>query len=334
MIRLRLRLRRSNCRPGGHHRHGWRAADGNAALELVILVTILLGLLGLVVAAGRTSLAQGSVDAAARDAARQASIAFTPTAAVSAGSASATAALRQDGLACAAVVSIDTSGFLAPPGQPAMVWATVTCTVALAGLALPGLPGHLTMRARFGSPLDTYRSRALTRRLGRRGERREDALDRAPDSRPAHMNVSTGRRRGRADAERGALSLMIVVLFVAFVALAGIVVDGGAKLNADENAAAAAQEAARAGATTVDVSGAYATGSFVVDQQRAIAAARAYLAGSGYDHYSVTTAGSRAIRVSVTITEPTRFLSMIGVRSFTCTGTATAVLVIGVTGGQ
>ena len=147
------------------------------------------------------------------------------------------------------------------------------------------------------------------------------------------MNVSSGRRRQEADAERGAISLVIVVLFVALAALAGIVVDGGAKLTGDENVAAAAEEAARAGATTVDVSGAYATGLFVVDQQRALAAARGYLAEAGYHSYSVTADGIRAIRVSVTITEPARFLSMIGVRSFTCTGTAIAVLVTGVTGG-
>lgn len=141
-------------------RHAWREADGSAALELVILVPVLLGLLGLVIAAGRTSLAQGSVDAAARDAARQASIALTPFAAMSAGTASAMAALRQDGLDCSPVVSIDTAGFrTVPPGQPAIVWATVTCTVPLSSLALPGLPGNRTMRARFGSPLDIYRSR-------------------------------------------------------------------------------------------------------------------------------------------------------------------------------
>ncbi len=135
------------------------------------------------------------------------------------------------------------------------------------------------------------------------------------------------------DPDRGALSLMIVVLFVAFAALAGIVVDGGAKLTGDENAVAVAQEAARAGAASVDLSAAYATGSFAVDQRRALAAAQAYLAGAGYHDYSVTAYGSAAIRVSVTITEPTRFLSMIGVASFTCTGTATAALVTGVTGG-
>jgi Flp pilus assembly protein TadG len=147
------------------------------------------------------------------------------------------------------------------------------------------------------------------------------------------MNATTGWWRDQASAERGAMSLMVIVLFVALAALAGIVVDGGAKLTADENVAAAAQEAARAGATTVDVSGAYATGSFAVDQQRAIAAARAYLAGAGYHQFSVAAVGSRAIRVAVTITEPTRFLSMLGVRSFTCTATATAVLVTSVAGG-
>jgi hypothetical protein len=136
----------------------------------------------------------------------------------------------------------------------------------------------------------------------------------------------------RADSERGSLSLMLVILFVALVALAGIVVDGGAKLTADENAVAVAQEAARAGATTVDTSAAYSSGTFVVSQQQALAAARSYLIGAGYDRYSVAPDGARAIRVSVTITEPTRFLALIGVDSFTCTGTATASLVTGVTG--
>jgi Flp pilus assembly protein TadG len=157
--------------PACEWRRSLRAGDGNAALELVVLVPVLLGLLGLVVAAGRTSLAQGSVDAAARDAARQASIALTPSAAVSAGAASAVAALRRDGLDCRPVVRIDTAEFrTVPPGQPAMVWATVACTVPLASLALPGLPGSHTMLARFGSPLDIYRSRALTRRIRRVAE--------------------------------------------------------------------------------------------------------------------------------------------------------------------
>jgi len=126
---------------------------------------------------------------------------------------------------------------------------------------------------------------------------------------------------------------MVVVLFAALAALAGMVVDGGAKLTAHENAVAVAQEAARAGAMTVDKSAAYSSGSFVVSRQQALAAARSYLIRAGYDRYSVAPDGTRAISVSVTVTEPTKFLSLIGVDSFTCTGTATASLVTGVTGG-
>jgi Flp pilus assembly protein TadG len=136
-----------------------RADAGNAALELVVLAPVFLGLLGLAIAAGRTTIAQGSVDAAARDAARQASISLTPTAAQQAGQASALVALRQDGLDCAPVVVIDTRQFAYPPGQPATVTATVSCTVSLANLALPGLPGSARLRASFTSPLDIYRSR-------------------------------------------------------------------------------------------------------------------------------------------------------------------------------
>lgn len=134
------------------------------------------------------------------------------------------------------------------------------------------------------------------------------------------------------DNERGSLSLMIIVLFAALAALAGIVVDGGAKLTGDENAAAVAQEAARAGATSVDTSRAYATGTFSVDQQQAVSAARGYLSAEGYRQYTVAIDGAAAIRVTVRITEPTRVLSLIGLDSFTCTGTAIASLVTGVTG--
>ena len=132
--------------------------------------------------------------------------------------------------------------------------------------------------------------------------------------------------------DRGSLPLMVVVLFAALAALAGIVVDGGAKLTGDENAAAIAQEAARAGSTSVDASRAYATGTFVVNQQQAVAAARNYLDAAGYRQFTVAVDGAAAIRVTVRVTKPTRFLPLIGIDSFTCTGAATASLVTGVTG--
>ena len=50
------------------------------------------------------------------------------------------------------------------PGVPATVTVTVSCTVSFADLRAPGLPGvpaGKAVTARFTSPLDTYRSRAL-----------------------------------------------------------------------------------------------------------------------------------------------------------------------------
>jgi hypothetical protein len=137
-----------------------RGDTGSAALELVILAPVLLALLCLVIAAGRISIAQGSVDAAARDAARQASISLTPAAARTAGQASAQAALGQDGLDCRPVILINVSQFTTTePGEPATVTATVSCTVSLSDLALPGVPGSVRLQAKFTSPLDVYRSR-------------------------------------------------------------------------------------------------------------------------------------------------------------------------------
>ena len=133
--------------------------EGNAPLELVILAPVVFLLLAFVVAAGRTSIAQGSVAAAARDAARQASISLTPGAAQTAALSSAMTALGQDGLDCRPVVTVDTAGFGIPVGQPATVSATVTCTVSLSDLLVPGLPGSRTLTATFTSPLDPFRER-------------------------------------------------------------------------------------------------------------------------------------------------------------------------------
>jgi len=138
--------------------------------------------------------------------------------------------------------------------------------------------------------------------------------------------VSERASAGRQDGDRGSITLMLAALSVALIALAGIVIDGGAKLRAAENADAAAQEAARAGAGMVNESVAYSTGRFVVDQGQAIAAARAYLAAAGFQG-TVAARGLESIRVTVTVTEPTSVLSIIGIDSMSSTGSATASLV-------
>jgi Flp pilus assembly protein TadG len=141
-------------------------------------------------------------------------------------------------------------------------------------------------------------------------------------------------RRATADSERGSFSLMLVILTIPLLALAGLVVDGGAKLNEAGNANSVAQEAARAGAGIVNQANAYATGNFTVDQNQAIAAAQAYLAsvaGQGFTG-TVTPVGTDSIRVAVSVTQPTRILSLIGIDTISSNGSATASLVTGVTG--
>ena len=138
-----------------------RAGDaGDATLELVILAPVVLILIGLLIAGGRASVAQGAVDAAARDAARQASIARTPAEAQATATASAKFELRQGSLDCTPVVHVTaTAAFAVPVGQPSQIVARVSCTVPLSGLLLPGLPGSKTLSASFTSPLDPYRAR-------------------------------------------------------------------------------------------------------------------------------------------------------------------------------
>ena len=145
-----------------HHTVTSRGArdGGNAAVELAPVAFVLIMFLGLLITAGRITLATLAVGDAARDAARQASIARSPQEASAAAVASARAALSADHLDCAPQVATGTAGFGVPVGQPASVTATVTCTVSLAGLAgLPGIPGSRTITATFTSPLDEFRGR-------------------------------------------------------------------------------------------------------------------------------------------------------------------------------
>jgi Flp pilus assembly protein TadG len=139
---------------------------GNAALEFIVLAPALLFIVGLIIAFGRISTAQNAVSDAARDAARQASLQVNPGSASAAGQASAYGALARDGLHCSLLtVNVDPTGggglpgFQAQVGQPAAVSATVTCTVSLANIIVPGLPGSDTITETFTSPLDPYRER-------------------------------------------------------------------------------------------------------------------------------------------------------------------------------
>ncbi len=139
---------------------GSGSEEGRFAVEAAIVAPAVLLFVLMVIAAGRLPTAGAAVDAAARMAARSASLARTADGAGQAALATAQDALQQQGVRCASSsVDTDLSGFSKAVGQDGEVTVTVHCAVPLGDLALLGrwLPGEQEMRGRFTSVLDRYR---------------------------------------------------------------------------------------------------------------------------------------------------------------------------------
>ncbi|MFE9933674.1 TadE/TadG family type IV pilus assembly protein [Streptomyces sp. NPDC005533] len=143
---------------------GWRARlredRGSEAIATAIVAPLLLMLLCTAIAGGRIVTSGAKVDAAAEDAARAASISRTHSSAQSEAAEAAARSLNDQGIRCASTsTSINTSGLAVPLGQVGTVTVTISCTVALSDLLLPGVPGSKTMTSTFTSVVDAYRSR-------------------------------------------------------------------------------------------------------------------------------------------------------------------------------
>ena len=133
---------------------------GSATIEAVILAPAFLLFVGLIIGAGRVATAHQSVESAAAEAARTASVSRTAGQARADATSSAERTLANQGIQCASLtVDVDTSGFAAPVGTSARVTATVVCVFSLADVSVPGMPGTIRIAATVGSPLDTYRGR-------------------------------------------------------------------------------------------------------------------------------------------------------------------------------
>jgi len=137
------------------------ADRGAAAVEVAVLIPALLLVCLGVVAVWRVWWAHSQVDAAAAAAARAAAQATGPDQ----GRQRAVLALSVDlpaaGLACAETdVLGDASSFDAlgqGTGQAGAVTVAASCTVSLAALFVPGLPGAITVTAIVTESVDTYR---------------------------------------------------------------------------------------------------------------------------------------------------------------------------------
>lgn len=134
------------------------------------------------------------------------------------------------------------------------------------------------------------------------------------------------RRRQRCSAiagrgDEGQVTLFVLGLALAAFALAGLVVDGGRELAAEQHAYALAEAAARAGAGALSAGGLH-HGTLVVDPARAATAAEALLEAAGHPG-RVSVAGD-SVRVAVSWSAPTDLLSLVGIDTFRVRAAATA----------
>jgi Flp pilus assembly protein TadG len=132
-----------------------RDQEGSLTVELVVLTPVLLFLALVIVAFGRESGARQQVTEAARAGAESAAVLPSAASAQAGAAAAAVTGLVGHPDMCAHV-SVDTDLLHFFPGG--FVTVTVSCTVDLSDLTLPGISGETTVSATATAPIDPYRS--------------------------------------------------------------------------------------------------------------------------------------------------------------------------------
>jgi Flp pilus assembly protein TadG len=116
---------------------------------------------GLIIYGGRTATTHESLQSAAADAARAASIARNPRTAENDARQAAESSISNQDIHCHDVsVQVDTGDFTKQPGMAGSVRVTVSCRLDLSDLSVPGVPGTRVLTATMSSPLDTWREKA------------------------------------------------------------------------------------------------------------------------------------------------------------------------------
>ena len=133
---------------------------GAAAVELALLMPLVVLLFSVTVGGARLWQLRAGVDHAAAASARAASLARSSADAVADGSSVATAQLQNAIPRCVdPVVEIDARQVDTSAGTPAAVTVTVTCSLSLGDLVIPGWPSQVTVTGVATSPVDRYRER-------------------------------------------------------------------------------------------------------------------------------------------------------------------------------
>jgi hypothetical protein len=134
----------------------------------------------------------------------------------------------------------------------------------------------------------------------------------------------------RPRGDEGSVTLYVVITALALFAALGLVADGGAATATKSRAIADAYAAARAGAQALARPALATTGTVTTDPAIARQAALDYLDSIGIQRGARVEVSGRQVRVTVTLTQPARILSMFGVHAFTVTGSGSASAVYGV----
>lgn len=145
----------------------------------------------------------------------------------------------------------------------------------------------------------------------------------------SELSLRRALRRLRQD-QSGRVTAFVVIIVTAVLLFAGLVLDGGLALAAKVRALGEAQEAARAGAQEIDLAAYRANGALRLEPQQASAAARNYLAAAG--HTGTVSVAGNTVNVTVTVSQSTQLLPLIGIGSITVTATGQAQPQRGISG--
>ncbi|MGW1364910.1 hypothetical protein ACWCQP_46870 [Streptomyces chartreusis] len=138
----------------------WGDDRGSFTLEALVCLVVLVPFLCLFAAYGLAGLGDSTAANAAAAAARAASQADAPEGAAAAGQQAGNSSLAQSSRTCSSSsVQVDTSNFPSQVGEQGQVTVTVTCTVPLSQLTVPGLPGSKTLKATRTSYVDRFAAR-------------------------------------------------------------------------------------------------------------------------------------------------------------------------------
>jgi Putative Flp pilus-assembly TadE/G-like len=130
-------------------------------------------------------------------------------------------------------------------------------------------------------------------------------------------------------ADEGRVTAFVLVLTVGILALAGLSLDGGLALAAKVRANGQAEAAARAGAQAIDLATYRASGIRRLVPAQAVANAQTHLAAEGASG-TVKVSGD-IVTVTVTASQPTQLLGLVGIGSLQVRGRGSAHPQSGVT---